>query len=115
MAAPCASIDGSPQSPRAICGEIQAVDFFEQTFTIEHPDGRQETIPFSRWTDFVRVTRAKTGQHRKALDPADLEIGDQVQVQLDPNLASAEQVQVLPPAEKRAVAGARRTLSSALE
>lgn len=115
MAAPCPSAPNSAtQPPEAICGEIYAVDFFEQTFTVEHSDGQMETIPFSRWTDFFRMARSKSGEHREAVDPTQLEIGDQVQVRLDANGATAERVQVVDATGTRASSGAKRVLTAAV-
>lgn len=114
MAAPCPSSSGSTQPAEAICGEIQAVDFFEQTFTVEHPDGQVETIPFSRWTNFYRMARSKSGEHREAVEPSQLEIGDEVQVRLDANAATAERVQVLDVTGTRASTGAKHVLAAAV-
>jgi hypothetical protein len=80
-----------------ICGQVLAVDLFNQTFLILDGTKAAETVPFSRWTDFV--TRATDGQGRKhlqALDPTDVRTGNRLCISLDPSGATADRIEVLP-------------------
>jgi hypothetical protein len=80
-----------------VCGEVLAVDLFNQTFLVLEGPKAVETVPFSRWTDFV--TRATDAQGRKrlqALDPTDVRTGDRLCVLLDPSGATADRIEVLP-------------------
>jgi hypothetical protein len=101
--APAPSSASAPGSLRdasgltAFCGQVQAVDLFNQTFVIRHDDASVETIPFSRWTDFLRVsTVAKAGKHTQAIDPTEVHAGDRLSIVLDANAATAERIEVLP-------------------
>jgi hypothetical protein len=81
----------------AFCGDVQAVDLIAQTFLIWRDNGNTETVPFSRWTDFIRIsTDAKGRKHRHAIEPTDIAIGERLSILLDPNAATAELVEVLP-------------------
>ena len=55
------------------------------------------TVPFSRWTDFIRIsTDAKGRRYRHSIEPTDIAIGERLSILLDPNAATAELVEVLP-------------------
>jgi hypothetical protein len=54
-------------------------------------------VPFSRWTDFVRIsTNAKGRKYRHSIELTDIAIGEHLSILLDPNAATAELVEVLP-------------------
>jgi hypothetical protein len=83
--------------PAAFNGEVQAFDFFQQTFLIRLPDGTVQTIPFSRFTDFFRTPAGPKGhERREAIDPTEVTVGDRLQIQLDPNEATAASIEVMP-------------------
>jgi hypothetical protein len=91
----------APEIADVFCGEVLSVDLFNQTFLIRDgtKDGTKavDTVPFSRWTNFV--TRATDGQgrrHVQALDPTDVRTGDRLCILLDPSGATADRIEVLP-------------------
>lgn len=80
-----------------VCGEVLAVDLFNQTFLVLEGTKAVETVPFSRWTDFVRrATDSQGHRHLQALDPTDVRIGDRLCIVLDPSGATADRIEVLP-------------------
>lgn len=79
------------------CGELRAVDLFDQTLLIWRDDGKVETVPFSKWTDFIQISTDSRGKRvRQPIEPTDIEIGERLFILLDPNGATAELVEVLP-------------------
>ena len=79
------------------CGELRAVNLFDQTLLLWRDDGKVETIPFSGWTDFIRISTDSRGRKvREPIEPTDIEIGARLFILLDPNGATAELVEVLP-------------------
>jgi len=79
------------------CGDLRAVDLFNQTLLIWRDDGKVEIVPFSRWTDFIRISTDSKGRKvRQPIEPTDIEIGERLFILLDPNGATAEFVEVLP-------------------
>ncbi len=88
-----------PTSPGAVtlCGRVQATDLFAQTFLIKLDDGNVETVPFSRWTGFFRVSKeSKGGASREEIDPSEVGTGDRLHILLDPSQSTAERIEVLP-------------------
>lgn len=80
-----------------VCGEVLAVDLVNQTFLVREGISDSDTVPFSRWTDFVRRSAdAKGHGHLQTLDPTDVRIGDRLCIVLDPSGATADRVEVLP-------------------
>ncbi|MGA9703675.1 hypothetical protein, partial [Pseudomonas sp.] len=60
-------------------------------------DGKVETVPFSKWTDFIQISTDSRGKRvRQPIEPTDIEIGERLFILLDPNGATAELVEVLP-------------------
>jgi hypothetical protein len=85
-----------PGDTNVVCGEALGIDLFNQTFLVQVTKS-VETVPFSRWTDFV--TRSTDGQgrrHTQAVDPTDVRIGDRLCIVLDPSGATADRIEVLP-------------------
>jgi hypothetical protein len=81
-----------------LSGELRAVNLFDQTLLIWRDDGKVETVPFSKWTDFIRVSTDSRGRKvRQPIEPTDIEIGERLFILLAPNGATAELVEVLPP------------------
>lgn len=92
------NVSNSPSSSGAITlsGEVQASDFFDQTFLITQGDGNVETVPFSRWTDFFQISAdSRSIRRRQAIDPTDVKVGDRLYILLDPSGATAQLVEVL--------------------
>jgi hypothetical protein len=78
-------------------GELRAVDLFDQTLLIWRDDGKVETVPFSKLTEFIRIGTDSRGRKvRQPIEPTDIEIGERLFILLDPNRATAELVEVLP-------------------
>jgi hypothetical protein len=100
IAAPHAADPAQPAEATAaevLCGEVLAVDLFNQTFLVMEGSKVVETVPFSRWTDFVtRATDRQGRRHLQALDPTDVRIGDHLCISLDPSGATADRIEVLP-------------------
>lgn len=81
----------------AFCGEVQVLDLFDQTFLISEGGKASETVPFSRWTDFFRISTDSRGCKRlQAIDPTDVRVGDRLCILLDPSGATAQLIEVLP-------------------
>jgi hypothetical protein len=92
-------LPNSPASPGAVtlCGRVQATDFFTQTFLLRLDDGNVETVPFSRWTGFFRVSKESNGgASRQEVDPSEVGTGDRLHILLDPSQSTAERIEVLP-------------------
>jgi hypothetical protein len=83
----------TPGGADVVCGEVLSIDLFNQTFLIRR-EGKVETMPFSRWTDFVRSAPGRGAVH--SLDPTDVKAGDRVCIVLDPSGATADRIEVLP-------------------
>lgn len=99
LAAPRATdaAQGQAISANVVCGEVLATDLFNQTFLVLEQTKAVETVPFSRWTDFVlRDTDSQGRAHVRALDPTDVRTGDRLCIVLDPSGATASRVEVLP-------------------
>lgn len=79
-----------------LCGVVQAVDLFVQVFLIRQDDGKIETVPFSRWTDFSRIVASSSGERRERIEPTDITRGDRLYILLDPSEATAARIIVLP-------------------
>jgi len=85
-----------PDRPDVVCGEVLTIDLFNQTFLVQLTKS-VDTVPFSRWTDFVTDAKDENGRrHVQALDPTDVRIGDRLCIMLDPSGATADRIEVLP-------------------
>lgn len=85
------------RSTDTVCGEVLAVDLFNQTFLVLEESKAVEAMPFSRWTDFARRSVDSQGRsHLQALDPTDVRTGDRLCIVLDPSGATADRIEVLP-------------------
>jgi hypothetical protein len=81
----------------ALCGEVQASDLFAQLFLIRQDDGKLETVPFSRWTEFFRtLPDARSRTRQRAIEPTEVAVGDRLCILLDPSEATAALILVLP-------------------
>ena len=71
-----------------VSAEVVGSDVFAQTFEVKTHNGRIQTVPFSRWTDFFSSAKI-------AIDPTDIHIGDRVLVRFDSNEATAQSIVVV--------------------
>jgi hypothetical protein len=71
-----------------VSAEVVGSDIFAQTFDVKLHNGQIQTVPFSKWTEFVSSAKL-------AIDPTDIHIGDRVLVRLDSNEATALSIVVV--------------------
>lgn len=88
-----------PASPKvdAPCsrrGEVVGRDVFAQTFLLKPDDGKTETLPFSRWTRFFRLSLDSRNVQPREIEPTAIRLGDRMYVVLDPSEATAELILV---------------------
>ena len=89
-----------PSSPggAAFCsrvGEVRGRDAFAQTFLLKQDDGQMETVPFSRWTEFFKISPDSRRGNSREIEPTDIQLGDRLCVLLDPSEATARLILVL--------------------
>jgi hypothetical protein len=82
-------------------GEVMGRNVFAQTFLLKPDDGQMETVPFSRWTWFFKISLDSRDGRPREIEPTDIRLGDRLCVLLDPNEATAKLILVL--ARKRTV------------
>jgi hypothetical protein len=81
----------------AFCGLVEGSDLVGQSLLIRQDDGKVETVPFSRWTEFFKiVVDAKGRKRHQAIEPTDLATGDRLCIRLDPSGAVATSVLLCP-------------------
>jgi hypothetical protein len=93
-----AKLPSSPADAGASCsrvGEVLGWDVFAQTFLLQKNDGRMETVPFSRWTGFFKISPDSRSGRRREIEPTDIRLGDRFCVLLDPSEATARLILVL--------------------
>lgn len=101
----------SPAEAGASCsraGEVLGRNVFAQTFLLKLDDGQMETVPFSRWTEFLKTSRNSKSRNPREIEPTGIRPGDRLCVLLDPSEATARLIVVLEPVRalvKRAAAG----------
>jgi hypothetical protein len=89
---PSPSRDGEGFCTRV--GEVLGRDVFAQSFLLKQADGQMETVPFSRWTEFFKIsTDLRSGKPRE-IEPTNIRIGDRLCVLLDPSEATARLILV---------------------
>jgi len=76
-------------------GEVLGREVFAQTFLLKHDDGQTETVPFSRWTEFFRISPDSRSGKPREIEPTDIRLGDRLCVLLDLSEASARLILVL--------------------
>ncbi len=59
-------------------------------------NGQVETVPFSKWTDFFKLSSDSRLTPKVAIDPTDIQTGDRVLIVLDSNDATALSIVVMP-------------------
>lgn len=100
MAAPGSNLPAvheTMDSATGFCGDVQAVDLFAQTVRIKPANEIAETVPFSRWTDFFRISSHPVDSRRvETIDPTEVKAGDRICVLLDPQGATANAIELLP-------------------
>jgi hypothetical protein len=93
-----AKLPSSPGGAAAFCsrvGEVRGRDVFAQTFLLKQDDGQMETVPFSRWTEFFKISLDSRRGNPREIEPTDIRLGDRLCVLLDPNEATANLILVL--------------------
>jgi hypothetical protein len=70
-------------------------DVFAQTFLLKPDDGQMETVPFSRWTWFFKISLDSRDGRPREIDPTDIRLGDRLCVLLDPSEATAKLILIL--------------------
>lgn len=81
---------------------------FAQTLLLKLDDGQMQTVPFSRWTEFLKISANSGSRNPREIEPTDIRRGDRLCVLLDPSEATARLIVVLEPVRalvKRAAAG----------
>lgn len=76
-------------------GEVLGREVFAQTFLLKHDDGQTETVPFSRWTEFFKISPDSRSGKPREIEPTDIRLGDRLCVLLDLSEASARLILVL--------------------
>ncbi len=90
-------LPSSPGGAGAFCnrvGEVRVQDVFAQTFLLKQDDGQMETVPFSRWTEFFKVS-SDSSRNIREIEPTGIRLGDRLCVLLDPSEATARLILVL--------------------
>jgi hypothetical protein len=93
-----AKLPSSPADAGASCsrvGEVLGRDVFAQTFLLKQDDGQMETVPFSRWTEFFKISPDSRSGRPREIEPTDIRLGDRLWVLLDLREASARLILVL--------------------
>ena len=91
-------LPASPADAISSCsrrGEVMGRDVFAQTFLLKPDDDQMETVPFSRWTWFFKISLDSTDGRPREIEPTDIRLGDRLCVRLDPSEATAKLILVL--------------------
>jgi hypothetical protein len=107
-----AKLPSSPVDAGAFCsriGEVRGRDVFAQTFLLKQDDGQMETVPFSRWTEFLKISPDPRGRNPREIEPTEIRSGDRLCVLLDPSEATARLILVL---ERSLTGGLRASIES---
>ena len=107
---PSSALGGGANCDRA--GELLGRDVFAQTFVLRQDDGLRETVPFSRWTKFFKISPDSGAGVPRAIEPTDIRLGDRLCVLLDPSEAAAALILVLKDARLPVRIAAGPTLGS---
>ena len=105
------NLPSSPAQAGASCsrvGEVLERNVFAQTLLLKLDGGQMETVPFSRWTEFLKIAPNSGSRNPREIEPTDIRPGDRLCVLLDPSKATARLIVVLEPVQalvKRAAAG----------
>ena len=78
--------------------EVLGRNVFAQTFVLKQEDRQMETVPFSRWTQFFKISPNSRSGRPREIQPIDIRLGDRLCVLLDPSEATAKLILVLEPA-----------------
>ena len=90
---PFPSVDAEAFCSRV--GEVLGRDVFAQSFLLKQADGQMETVPFSRWTEFFKISPDSRSGKPREIEATDIRIGDRLCVLLDPSEATATLIIVL--------------------
>ena len=83
------------REPCNLVGEVLRRDLFAQTFVLSTGEGQVETLPYSRWTGFFKITPDSRGRKPHEIDPAEIRKSDLVCAVLDPSGATAKMIFVI--------------------
>jgi hypothetical protein len=90
----------SPAEAGASCsriGKVLSRNVFAQTFLLKLADCQMETVPFSRWTEFLQISPNSRSRNPREIEPTDIRPGDRLCVLLDPSEATSRLIVVLEP------------------
>ena len=93
-----ATLPSSLADAKASCsraGEVLRRDVFAQTFLLKPDVGQTETVPFSRWTGFFKVSADSRSGRPHEIEPTDIRVGDRLCVLLDSSEATATMILVV--------------------
>jgi len=93
-----AKLPVSPSDAISSCsrlGEVMGRDVFAQTFLLKPDDGQMETVPFSRWTWFFKISLDSRDGRPREIEPTDIRLGDRLCAVLDPTEATAKLILIL--------------------
>ena len=93
-----AKLPASPADAISSCsrlGEVMGRDVFAQTFLLKPDDGQMETVPFSRWTWFFKISLDSRDGRPREIEPTDIRLGDRLCAVLDPTEATAKLILIL--------------------
>jgi len=93
-----ARLPSSSAGASATCsrlGEVLRRDVFAQTFLLKLDVGQIETVPFSRWTGFFKVSSDLTSGRAREIEPTDIRLGDRLCMLLDPSQGTATTILVV--------------------
>lgn len=108
-----AKLPSPPAEAGASCSRVGGVlgrNAFARTFLLKLDDGQIETVPFSRWTEFLKISPNSRSRNPREIEPTDIRPGDRLCVLFDPSEATARLILVLEPVRalvKIAAAGPR--------
>ena len=106
-----AKLPSSPAEAGVSCnraGKVLSRNVFAQTFLLKLDDDQIETVAFSRWTEFLKISPTSGSRKSREIEPTEIRPGDRLCVLLDPSEATARFILVLEPVRalaKTAAAG----------
>lgn len=95
-------LPSSPGDAVTSCSRMGAVmgrDMFDQSFLLKQDNGWMETVPFSRWTAFFKISPGSSTGTPRGIEPTDIRLGDRLCVLLDATEATAKSIIVVEPIE----------------
>lgn len=93
-----AKLPSSPAGAKTSCsrvGEVLRRDVFAQTFLLKRDAGSTETVAFSRWTSFFKLSADSRSVRPREIEPTDIRLGDRLCVLLDPSESTATTILII--------------------